>query len=244
MSQPELDPAEKNAPDAGEKRITSRHAVKERARQEFDSWSHGYDRSIVQRLLFQPAYRMFMEELYRMQQDDPGEFDLLDIGCGTGTWIAMVAATRMRSRRIVGLDFSRQMALVATAKAGLIPEEARPSFINGDSEHLPFADASFDAVTCSHSFHHYPHQEEVIREMHRVLRPGGRLMVIDGFRDNVIGWVLFDVFITRGESTPEAKVYHVSWSQMRRFFEEAGFHDIHQRKENIWAPIFITVGAA
>lgn len=185
-----------------------------------------------------------MEELYRMEHDDLGEFDLLDIGCGTGTWIAMVAATKMRSRRIVGLDFSPRMALVAATKAALIPEEARPEFVNGDSEHLPFADGSFDAVTCSHSFHHYPHQQAVIREMHRVLRPGGRLLVIDGFRDNVIGWVLFDVFITRGESTPEAKVSHVSWSQMRRFFEEAGFHDIHQRKENIWAPIFITVGTA
>ena len=234
------DPAKK-APDPGEKRPAG-HAVKTRARHEFDGWAHGYDRSIVQHLLFQPAYRMFMEELYRSRRDDPSEFDLLDIGSGTGTWIAMVAATSLPARRLVGLDFSAQMTQVATRKASSIQEECRPQFVNGDSEHLPFASGSFDVVTCSHSFHHYPHQEKVIAEMHRVLRPGGRLMVIDGFRDNVIGWVLFDVFITRGESTPEARVHHVSWARMRQFFMDAGFHDIHQAKDGVWAPICLTSG--
>lgn len=233
----------KKAPAPGEKRPEA-HAVKARARHEFDRWAHGYDRSIVQHLLFQPAYRMFMEELYRSRRGDPSEFDLLDIGSGTGTWIAMVAATSLPARRLVGLDFSAQMTQVATRKAATIAGEDRPQFVNGDSEHLPFADNSFDILTCSHSFHHYPHQEKVITEMHRVLRPGGRLMVIDGFRDNVIGWVLFDVFITRGESTPEARVHHASWSRMREYFAGAGFHDIHQVKEGIWAPIFLTTGVA
>lgn len=222
---------------------TVRHAVKHRARHEFDSWAHTYDRSIVQHLLFQPAYRMFMEELYRWRRDNDEPFDLLDIGSGTGTWTAMVAGSPLPSRRLVGLDYSLKMCSVAHGKAEEIGEGA-PWFLNGDSEHLPFEDGSFDAVTCSHSFHHYPHQAEAVREMRRVLRPEGRLMLIDGFRDNVIGWVLFDVFITTAESTPEAKVSHAPWSVMRQYFQEAGFKHIQQRKTNIWAPIFLTIGIA
>ena len=235
---------EKRAPHVGENRPPAGSAVKDRARRQFDSWAHSYDRSIVQHFLFQPAYRMFMEELYGWRASDTRQFDLLDIGCGTGTWIAMVAATALPGRRLIGLDYSTAMCAVANQKAREIADAGRPRFVNGDSEHLPFRDESFDVVTCSNSFHHYPHQDAAVREMQRILRPGGRLMIIDGFRDNVVGWVLFDVFITRGESSPQAKVFHAPWSQMRKFFQDAGFRDIHQRKEGILAPIFITVGTA
>jgi ubiquinone/menaquinone biosynthesis C-methylase UbiE len=217
------------------------HAVKHRARREFDGWAQTYDLSIVRHLLFVPAYRMLMEELYRWRRDRDEPFDVLDLGSGTGTWTAMVAGSPLPARQIVGLDYSEKMCAVAHGKAGEI-EGAAPVFVNADAEHIPFADGSFDAVTCSNSFHHYPHQTAAVREMRRVLRPGGRLMLVDGFRDNVIGWVTFDVLITRGESKGDAQVYHAPWSEMRRLFEEAGFHDIRQRKTGIWAPIFLTVG--
>ena len=213
------------------------------ARHEFDGWANTYDQSIVQHLLFRPSYRLFMAELHRWRKDAPQPFDVLDIGSGTGTWLAWIAGSPLPSRRLVGLDYSSGMCSVANGKSRQIDGDP-PRFVNGDSEHLPFADRSFDAITCSNSFHHYPHQAEAVREMRRVLRPGGRLMIIDGFRDNIIGWVLFDVFITRAESRPEAPVHHVSWSVMRRYFEDAGLGDIRQIKRNIWAPIFLTMGTA
>jgi ubiquinone/menaquinone biosynthesis C-methylase UbiE len=192
-------------------------------------------------LLFQPAYQLLMQELYRWHRDAAEPFDLLDIGSGTGSWIAMVAGSGLLAGRLVGLDYSLSMCGVAHEKGRRA--ESGAVFVNGDAEHLPFADRSFDVLTCSHSFHHYPHQSLAVREMYRVLRPGGRLMLIDGFRDNIVGWVLFDVLITRGESTPEAKVYHVPWSVMRRYFIDAGLTDIHQIKTGIWAPIFLTMGS-
>lgn len=220
-----------------------RHAVKDRARSQFDSWAHSYDRSIVQRLLFQPSYRMFMQELWRWRRDDPRPFDVLDIGCGTGTWIAMIAGCDLPARRLIGLDYASVMCRMAQQKAEAVGDR-RLQFVRGDAEHLPFDDGSFDVLTCSNSFHHYPHQAAAIREMRRVLRPGGRLMLVDGFRDNIVGWVLFDVLITRGESTPEARVFHAPWSLMRKYFEDAGFHDIEQRKTGVLVPIFLTSGVA
>ncbi len=218
-------------------------AAKLRARRQFDGWAQSYDRSVVQHLLFEPAYRMFMEELYRWRRDIPTALELLDIGSGTGTWTARVAGSGLPVRRIVGLDYSAKMCKVALTKAKEVGEGA-PEFVNADAEHLPFPDDTFDMLTCSHSLHHYPHQAETVREMHRVLRSGGRLMIIDGFRDNAIGWVLYDVLITRGESAHEVKVHHASWKTMRGYFVEAGFRDIRQRKTSIWAPIFLTVGVA
>ena len=113
-------------------------------------------------------------------------------------------------------------------------------FAAGDSEHLPFADASFDLITCSNSFHHYPHQQAVVSEMRRLLRPGGRLIVIDGFRDNVIGWFVFDVIITRVEKD----VYHAPWSVMHEYFVRAGLTNIRRRKVNLWFPLLATIGDA
>ncbi|MDP9242739.1 MAG: methyltransferase domain-containing protein, partial [Actinomycetota bacterium] len=53
----------------------------------------------------------------------------------------------------------------------------------GDSEHLPFDDAEFTTVLCSNSFHHYPHPVLAVREMARVLAPGGRLVIGDACAD-------------------------------------------------------------
>ena len=49
----------------------------------------------------------------------------------------------------------------------------------GDSENLPFDDDTFDMITCTDSFHHYPNSENVLAEIRRVLRPQGRLLIAD-----------------------------------------------------------------
>ena len=82
-----------------------------------------------------------------------------------------------------------------------------------------------------------PHQAAVIHEFHRVLRPGGLLIMIDGFRDNVIGWVIFDVAVT----LVEGHVHHAAWSEIRRMADDAGFRDLQQRKLNVLAPLLVTV---
>lgn len=91
--------------------------------------------------------------------------DVLDVCCGPG---ALTAAVVERGGRAVGLDFSP--AAISLAQT-LVPQ-AR--FQQGDAQSLPFPAASFDAVLCGYGLMHVPQPEMALREMLRVLRPGGR----------------------------------------------------------------------
>ena len=213
------------------------HHMKRQAKDEFEAWAHTYDTSLLHQFMFQPSYRMFLEELQAWRGAMDAPFDVLDIGCGTGTLAAMLAACPLPAR-VVGLDYSPAMCTVAAGKARQAGVDGAISFVSADSEHLPFADGSFDVVTCSNSFHHYPHQQVVVHDIRRVLRPGGRFMLIDGFRDNIIGWVVFDAIIGRVEKP----VFHAPWSTIHEYFEKAGFREMRRRKFNFWFPLLLTVG--
>jgi ubiquinone/menaquinone biosynthesis C-methylase UbiE len=138
---------------------------------------------------------------------------------------------------LVGLDYADAMIRRATQKFSQSDHAAKLRAIRGDAERLPFPDETFDVVTCCHSFHHYPHQAHAVREFRRVLRPGGLLVLIDGFRDNVIGWLVFDV----GVALVERHVHHASWSELHRLIHEADLAVQHQRKMNVLAPLLVSV---
>ena len=76
--------------------------------------------------------------------------------------------------------------------------------------------------------------------MRRVLRPGGRLILLDGFRDNAIGWFVFEVAIARIEKD----VHHATWQEVNSFFVEAGLRNIRRRKFNFLFPVLVTTGDA
>lgn len=211
--------------------------MKHNARRQFEAWASTYDRSILNYFIFQPAYVTLMEEIARWYSEHNRPFRLLDVGCGTGTLLKMLAATHWPIRG-VGLDYAATMAAAAADKASAAGLDGRTGFVNADSEHIPFADESFDLITCSNSFHHYPHQQNVVHEMHRLLSPGGRVILIDGFRDCVIGWVVFDVIVDR----IEGNVHHAPWRVVDEYFRTAGFGNIRRRKFNFLFPMLTTIG--
>lgn len=99
----------------------------------------------------------------------------LDVGCGTGFLSLELAA---RGHRVTGIDFAPEMLALAKEKAA--GAKAGVSFELADAEKLGFAPASFDLVITRHVLWTLPHPEAAISEWIRVLRPGGRLAVIDG----------------------------------------------------------------
>ena len=107
---------------------------------------------------------------------------LLDVGCGTGFLLDLLAETGRR--RLFGLDLSEEMIKVARGKN--IPGA---TFLQGSADSLPYLDESFDVVTCSQSFHHYPHQERAVAEAYRVLKRGGLYILSDTGVGGLGAWI-------------------------------------------------------
>jgi ubiquinone/menaquinone biosynthesis C-methylase UbiE len=104
-----------------------------------------------------------------------GPSDVLDAGCGTGFLALELAA---RGHRVTGVDFAP--AMVAQARHKAAERGLNVRFEEGDAEQLAFPDRSFDLVISRHVLWTLPHPEAAVDEWIRVLRPGGRLAIVDG----------------------------------------------------------------
>jgi ubiquinone/menaquinone biosynthesis C-methylase UbiE len=116
--------------------------------------------------VFGPLARVFL----RWIAPRPGQ-RVLDLACGTGVVARLAAPMVGPTGSVVGTDLSPAMLEVARAHppAGGAPIEWR----RADAAALPFPDAEFDAVLCQQGLQFFPDRPAALREMHRVLRPGG-----------------------------------------------------------------------
>jgi demethylmenaquinone methyltransferase / 2-methoxy-6-polyprenyl-1,4-benzoquinol methylase len=119
----------------------------------------------------------------------------LDVACGTGD--LSLALARETGARVVGTDFCRPMLEIAARKARANVSSEIP-FVEGDALKLPFAERSFDAVTIAFGLRNLSSIEAGLREMWRVLRPGGRAAVLECSKPVVPGFrALFQFYFTR-----------------------------------------------
>jgi ubiquinone/menaquinone biosynthesis C-methylase UbiE len=131
----------------------------------FDVWSRFYDLPLVQWATYWPVHDAIMAELRR----HPGR-RILDVGCGTGQLTARIAH-ELLGAAVTGCDFSHGMLRQATARTRTV------RWVRGDAGSLPFRAAAFDAVVSTEAFHWFPDQARAAAELHRVVAPGGIVLV-------------------------------------------------------------------
>ena len=100
---------------------------------------------------------------------------LLDVACGPG---AMVMAMAPKVRYAFGIDLTREM-LHHARQFQAEKQISNAAFVCSEGERIPYADATFDLVTCQYAFHHIPKPELVLREILRVTKPDGRIFLDD-----------------------------------------------------------------
>ena len=113
----------------------------------------------------------------------------LEVGCGTGHWLAVVANAASERRTLVGLDPSA--AMLARARV-VVPSV---DLVRARAEELPWPDATFDRLFCVNALHHFTDRNRFFAEARRVLKPGGGLLTIgkDPHTDRDEWWV-YDYF--------------------------------------------------
>jgi demethylmenaquinone methyltransferase / 2-methoxy-6-polyprenyl-1,4-benzoquinol methylase len=141
-------------------------------------------------------HRLWKRRLLALAGGQTGE-RALDLCCGTGD---VAFALARRGLDVVGLDFSEPMLAVAAQrlKAESVTSNISQSlhFLRGDAQKIPFPDASFDIVTISYGLRNLADWELGLREMQRVTRPGGRLLVLDfGKPDNALWRAVYFTYL-------------------------------------------------
>ena len=185
-------------------------------------------------------YPLF-RELSGLYGDHAGE-TVLDYGCGPGNDLVGFAV-HGRAERVVGVDVSTSALHLARHRLslhGIGPDRAELYRLTDDEVALPFADASFDYVSSQGVLHHTSDPAAILRELHRVLKPGGAGSVMVYNRDSVwfhlhVAWELLlrdgrwpgqtaaEVFhrTTDGEACPIAHCY--TGAEFSALLREAGF---------------------
>lgn len=179
--------------------------------------------------------------------DEPPRI-LLDLGAGTGA-LALHAAVRWPAVRVVAMDASAAMLSVARQGARHLPRDVgdRITWIVGDARAIPLADASVDLVTAAFVLGLVEDRAAVLREVGRVLRPGGALHAV-GWIDADDSLLADDVFedvldelapVPAADVEPGAAAHPATVAELRDELEAAGFTHVDARADELrhaWTP--------
>ncbi|MTV83071.1 demethylmenaquinone methyltransferase [Secundilactobacillus folii] len=128
----------------------------------------------------------------------PGSF-VLDVCCGTGDWTISLAKAVGPSGHVTGLDFSENMLSIARQKISEAGLQDRVTLVHGDAMSLPYQDNKFDVATIGFGLRNVPDANQVLREMQRVLRPGGQLACLETSKPTQpvikMGWKAYFNFV-------------------------------------------------
>jgi demethylmenaquinone methyltransferase / 2-methoxy-6-polyprenyl-1,4-benzoquinol methylase len=168
----------------------------------------------------------------------------LDVCCGTADWTIALANAVGTKGEVIGLDFSENMLKIGQKKVEELNLN-QVKLIHGNAMELPFQDNTFDYVTIGFGLRNVPDYLQVLREMNRVLKPGGIAVCLETSQPTMIGfrqlYYLYFRFIMPAFGKIFAKSYQeYSWLQesardfpgmkeLAKMFEHAGFKNVYYK---------------
>lgn len=192
-------------------RCTTVKNYKELSRIEFNREAQKFDNAagIDIYKMCRQSYSFLIDEIKREKFET-----LLDVGCGTGNSIELLYK-EFPEKKYMGIDLAENMIEAACRKA--IPNAG---FLVGDAENLPFEEGKFDVVICKESFHHYPQVEKFFQSAYRVLKPGGRLIILDMTIPAAGRWFENHVILPMMK---KGDVHVYGLNEVRQLYVSAGF---------------------
>jgi demethylmenaquinone methyltransferase/2-methoxy-6-polyprenyl-1,4-benzoquinol methylase len=149
-------------------------AKKEQVAEMFDNIAKRYD--FVNQVLSMGIHKAWRKKAVGMLRDSKPKL-ILDIATGTGDFA--IEALSLNPQKITGVDISEGMMAVGREKLLKMGLQDRIELKSGDSENLPFPEASFDALTVGFGVRNFAHLEIGLGNMLRVLRPGGKAVILE-----------------------------------------------------------------
>jgi demethylmenaquinone methyltransferase/2-methoxy-6-polyprenyl-1,4-benzoquinol methylase len=131
-------------------------------------------------------HKRWRKDVMKRMNVQPGS-TALDVCCGTGDWSISLSQAVGKDGGVIGLDFSENMLSVAKEKAYKAQLD-QIEWIHGNAMELPFEDDRFDYVTIGFGLRNVPDYMTVLKEMHRVAKPGGKVVCLETSQPTLIGY--------------------------------------------------------
>lgn len=198
--------------------------------QHFEQWAESYDQSRYQRFIFHPVHQGVLRAI---AENHWATGTVLDIGCGTGQLLERLAGAYPNAE-LIGVDPAEKMIEVARSRR---QPTSRFRFEVGSAQELPLPDTSVDLALSTISAHHWPDLAAAAREIARVLRPGGHLLLVDFAPNGPFARLAFR-FTPDWTHSPQAR---------KAAFEQAGLALLYQRPlpgANWWTARCVLASAA
>lgn len=185
---------------------------KDKTKQHFNETASDYNNSGDGKFV-EPMYEIIVNEIQKLEGGK-----ILDVGCGNGNLFTLLPDGKFE---LFGVDFSENMIGEAKKKCG-----QKADFSVADAEDLPFDNDTFDIIVCNASFHHYVHPDTVLKEMHRVLRYGGKVLIGDPYMPAVVRPVMN--VLTKFSDSGDYHFYGLG--EMKKLFVKNGFDPVSSIK--------------
>jgi demethylmenaquinone methyltransferase/2-methoxy-6-polyprenyl-1,4-benzoquinol methylase len=150
----------------------------------FDSISPEYDR--LNHILSMDIDKIWRKKAVRKiltgsngKSEAEKSLQILDVACGTGDFSIAIAGQMPEGSHIIGIDLSEGMLEIMDRKIKKANLQNKISWMQGDCEDLPFKDGTFDRVSVAFGVRNFENREKGLQEMLRILKPGGRLVILE-----------------------------------------------------------------